>query len=104
MCDCKTFRVSRRSVLNYLDDLPNHVCHFLGSKLADFVKHDMAIGGKQTVRPYIASLFEGAALKIFVLQRDCIFVSDALTGDLAKQEIVSIQLSYDQGWTPFCLS
>jgi len=48
MCDCKTFPGSRRLVLTYLDDLPNHFRHFLGSKLADLVKHDMAIRGKQT--------------------------------------------------------
>jgi hypothetical protein len=90
MCDCKTFPGSRRLVLNYLDDLSNHFCHFLGSKLADLVKHDMAIRGKQTVRSYIAALFEAAALKILILQRDCIVVSDALAGYLAKQEIVPL--------------
>jgi hypothetical protein len=50
----------------------------------------MAIRGKQTVRSYIAALFEAAALKIRILQRDCIVISDALAGYLAKQEIVPL--------------
>lgn len=67
--------------------------------MAGFVKDDVLIRREQTVWPYIAFLFETAGLEIPILERDCIAVSDSLTGYLTKQEIVSFQFSYHQGWT-----
>jgi hypothetical protein len=50
--------------------------------MAGFVEDDALIGCKQTVGPYVALLSEGTGLEIFILKRDCIAVSDSLTGYL----------------------
>jgi len=67
--------------------------------MAGFVKDDVLIRRKQTVRPDTAFLFETAGLEILILKRDYIAVSDSLTGYLTKQEIISFQYSYHQGGT-----
>jgi len=82
-------------MLHNLHDFPNHFSYLLVSKMAYCVKDDVLIRRKQTVWPYIAFLFETAGLEILILKRDCIAVSDSLTGYLTKQEIVSFQYRYD---------
>ena len=67
--------------------------------MAGFVKHNVLIRCKQTVWPYIAFLSEAAGFEVLVLKRDRIVVSDSLTGYLTKDEIVSFQFRYHQGWT-----
>ena len=57
--------------------------------MARFVQDDALIGGKQSVGPDIAFLFETPGLEIFILEWDCVAVSDSLAGYLTKQEIVS---------------
>ena len=43
----------------------------------------MLIGGKQTIRPYIARLPETASFKILIGKCDGVVVSDSLAGNLA---------------------
>ena len=92
------------SLLHNLYDFPNHISYFLVSQVSCFVQNDVLIRGEQTVGPYIAFLLETAGLEILILERNCIAVSDSLTGYLTKQEIVSFQYSYHQGGTSLSLS
>jgi hypothetical protein len=51
----------------------------------------MAIGGEDTIRPYIARLLETPRLKVAVIKSDRILVPNGLAGYLTKYYIITVK-------------
>ena len=54
------------------------------------------VGGEQTVGTDVAGLTEAAGLEIFVGKSKGVPVADLLAGDLAQNQVVTVQLRDDK--------
>lgn len=79
-----------------VDDRLDDSCQYFGFEVADTVQDDRLIGRKQPIRSYVARLPQAPLLEVAVVSGQCAAVADRLAGDLAQEEVVTLQISDDE--------
>jgi hypothetical protein len=63
----------------------------------------MAVCGKEAIGANVAFSPQASDLKVGTIKFNGLWVSHLLAGDLAKDSVISFQLSEDQRGAPLCL-
>lgn len=84
---------------NYLYNLGDDFSDFLLLQVANPVQNSMAVSSKEAIRSYITRLLETTGLKIAVVNGKRVHVLDDLAGYLAKNDIITLKVCDDKGWT-----
>lgn len=68
------------------------------------MEHDPGVGGEKPVRPNAVALVQAAADEVGAVERNRVSIFSRLTGDLAKDQVLSLQRREDQCRSPFRLA
>lgn len=72
------------------DQLSYRLVELVRRNLASTITHDPGVGGKKPVWPNMATLVQTAVDKVGAFEPDRVSVFPCLTGDLAKDLVVSL--------------
>jgi len=87
----------------YFYDFLNDLIHLVRLQMADFVKDYMDIRSEDPIWSDITLSPQTAGLKVVVVELHGIPISGMMTGYLAKNPIIALQLGKDKRRAPFGL-
>lgn len=73
------------------------------SEIACAVQDQSSVRGEDPVRPHVARLLQAAGSEVRVSNGNCVTVLGLLAGDLAEDQIVTVEPAEHEGWPPFCV-